>query len=141
METNLPTTGLYLKTDADICQVFKSLLGKIPNRSYQHVKGHQDTEKEADNLTIEAQLNVQADELATIFYWSNTTETQQAEWETIPRMTAHSVQLINNHGVTPRFITARVKDHLRNAALTPDLRAYMIEKYVNWNQKTPEMIN
>ena len=39
-------------------------MDSCPNVTFTHVKGHQDDEKEVNELPLEAQLNVEADALA-----------------------------------------------------------------------------
>jgi hypothetical protein len=70
------------------------------------------------------------------------TKTKWAFLEAVPSTPHCGAQLVNRHNPkAQRFITTRVRDELREAALTPDLRAYMIDKYDDWTQGTPETVD
>jgi hypothetical protein len=144
LQQKLPITGCNLKTDADVCQELAQTLNALPKRKIRHVKGHQD--REGAPLSLDAQLNVEADAQATEYFQTeistSPTKPKRAFLEAVPKMPHCGAQLVNRHNPkAQRFITTRVRDELREAALTPDLRAYMIDKYDGWTQGTPKTVD
>ena len=112
----------------------------------EHVKGHQDSQ--STDLSLPAQLNVEADRLATEYFDQKIKPPLEAgDYEFLKELetgsTIHScgAQLVNAHDIKyPRAITSSTRRLLREAALSPDLREYMIQKYHGWTQGTPEKV-
>ena len=123
----------YLLTDSDVeLQIlwsFDALQQTGIHIRLFHVKGHQDNTIPYDELSRPAQLNVQADKLATIQLKKKQRSTPYY------RLPASKVMLVINR----QEITAGFKFFIRNAYLTPDLRTYMIDKF-NWHATVPDMI-
>ena len=146
LQSTLPTTGLNLRADSDVCQQLLHNLEEIPNRQIKHVKGHQD--RSGAILSLDEQLNVLADEQATKYYKDELQNSSASDrhraldiLETVPAMPNSGAQLISRHDPNhPRAITSKIREHLRQAALTPALREYMIRKY-RWETSTPEKVN
>ena len=96
---------------------------KIKNEhlQVQHVKGHQDTKKKT--LTPQEKLNIQADKLA-------------EEAHNMPQMsgytpTGYTVLLYINGN----RITTKITKEILQAATTPEIRQYYMNKY-KWNEVT-----
>ncbi len=97
----------------------------------QHVKGHQDSNTEYAALSLEAQLNVDADVEAGFFQC-----TYPAQRPHIPRLPSNPVQLHLNGKV----ICARLKQQLREASTVPTYLAYVAKRF-KWEPSVAAMID
>ena len=97
-----------------------------------HVKGHQDSQRAFDQLPLMAQLNVEADALATTLY-----QTQFGSHRPQVLMCPGSgVHLATSSGT----ITARYREAVLEKSTSPALHQYIREKN-DWRSATMEMIN
>jgi hypothetical protein len=122
----------YLLTDSDVeIQILwsvKELETSGIKVKFAHVKGHQDNNTEFTNLSRPAQLNVLADRLASKRLLNKTI----CPYYHLP---ASQIMLF----IKGTAITAGYKYFIRNAYLTPNLRAYMIKKF-KWSPTIPDKI-
>ena len=89
------------------------------------MKSHQDSNAAYANLTLAAQMNCDADNLATAFH-----ETSQGMWHPplVPLLPHTCVQL----EVQGRTITGHYKTKLREQANLPQLKSYLKHRFA-WN--------
>ena len=97
-----------------------------------HMKGHQDMATPAEQLSIEAILNVQADALAGRFLRQDPVPKPMCYM--FPNTHAHLL-LINDCTITYRYPL-----RIRNAEYDPPMIVYLKEKY-GWNDATFKTVN
>jgi hypothetical protein len=97
-----------------------------------HVKSHQDDDTEIQLLPWEAQMNVQADKLATDYHLDNYAEPSKI----IPFIPPSQASLT----IKGETITRRYANRFRLEASSPDLRKRMILRY-KWNNQIFQSIN
>ena len=117
--------------DWDILIEIQDSLSKLSGITLQHVKGHQDREREYHTLDQMAQLNVDADARAGQY--------QDAHGATRPfvLMTPKTkVHLLGRSGT----VTGKYDAYLRAAATTPPLRTHMLVKY-SWTRRIFDSVN
>jgi hypothetical protein len=121
------TAKWNLRQDADILNLALKLLQDIP-ANFTHIKSHQDRVKTDKPLSLQAQLNIMADELAT----------RQQEKMTAPRMqvTTPFKHLIID-GVN---ITRNSQKWLLDTASRIPIQQYYYDKH-KWNSETFQSIN
>jgi hypothetical protein len=90
-----------------------------PNIHVEHVTGHQDRDIPYEELPLMAQLNVEADELASQYMLDHPRTTSR-----VPRLTHNLCQLELPHG----SINGRYKNTLRTAALRGDLWDHLMAR-------------
>lgn len=117
---------LELQTLHEISQLEKKGFTFLP---LQHVKAHQDDIKPYSELAREAQLNIDADRIATVFAHSN--YIQQKYYP--PSCVSASLY------IDSVAITARYKECLRHAMHFPALKKYMTVKW-DWTDRTVDQI-
>lgn len=100
---------------------------KIPR--FQHAKAHQDKHKSCGELSRDAQLNVQADELATSFQH---TDFIRQDYQ-VPSAVKASLY------IKKEAITSKLKECLRHKIHLPELQPYMQKKW-DWMDSTVEGI-
>jgi hypothetical protein len=100
--------------------------------TFQHVLGHQDDDKEYTDLTLPAQLNVDANEAAGAFHWSHSPTLQTI----VPLLPTTKAQL----NIGSNTITGHYKHHIRQAASRQDFldQCQVIHK---WDNSTFQTIN
>jgi hypothetical protein len=119
-----PFPNLTLLSDWDVTHEISQSL-----RTFQflptlcHVKGHQDATTPYAALSLEAQLNVDADAKAGLFQCM-----YPSQRPLIPRLPSNSVQL----HIAGKVICARLKQWIREAATVPQYIAY-VENRFKWN--------
>jgi hypothetical protein len=130
------------------CQESLALTGvsltAIPKSRTRHVEGHEDREGAPPSFDAKRRIaaEAQATEYSQTEISSSPTKTKRAFFEAVPTMPHCGAQLVKRHNPkAQRLITTRVRDELREAALKPDLRSYMIVKYDVWTQGTPETVD
>ena len=117
-------------TDADMCLCALKGLSRLGNYSLHHVKGHQDSSCKQKPLSVEAQLNIKADELATLQRRDGRSS------NTMPFLPGADIQLY----IQQRLITTRIDRAIQFASTTPKLRLYMESKY-DWDASTADRID
>jgi hypothetical protein len=116
-----PFPNLALASDWDVThQISTSLrtMAKIP--ILQHVKGHQDSHTDYRDLSLEAQLNVDADAEAG-FYQS----TYPAQRPLIPRPPTNHVQF----QIAGKIICAKLKTSIREASTVSTYLKYTATRF------------
>ena len=96
--------------------------------SVSHVKGHQDRTTLFQNLPREAQLNVEADTLATESFDS----TDKSVYQPFP---ANNTAL----KIGDTFITSKQRETLHSSHLSQALRAHMVHQF-DWSEGLPSQI-
>ena len=100
------------------------------NVTFNHVRGHQDSRKNKEQLTWEEELNIDCDHRARDAVSKYPTDTDT------PRLSSDRAQVrINGIAVTGSLAT-----NLRIAAHTPDLRDYLKQRW-NWDDRTIDYID
>ena len=120
-----------LQADWDVVVEIHRALAVLPGITLRHIKGHQDRKTRYDNLTLLAQLNVDADDMATLY------QTSHGRQRPIVLLTdTAKVHLITPEGtVTSRYSTA-----LRFlATYTPLMRS--LEERNGWSPQVRQLIN
>ena len=115
----------------DIVVNIRRKLHLLPDLILQHVRGHQDRRIQYHNLTLLAQLNVDADRKANQF------QAEQGEDRPIALLAAE----VGVHLVTPRgTITSRYASAIRHQASYGPLLKH-IQKRNKWPAHTPTQVN
>jgi hypothetical protein len=96
-----------------------------------HAKDHQDFHQEYEALSLEAQLNVDANIEAGLYQCMH-----PAQCPMIPWLPSNPVQL----HIAGKVICARLKQHIREAATVPKYLAY-VEKRFHWTPEITATIN
>jgi len=109
--------SVTLSADWDVLQAVTRYCKEIDLLTLTHVKGHQDDEKDTSELSLEAQLNVEADELA------GKIENINSSYACM--ITGTQVALQSKHGT----ITSKVARTIRRFASRRKVKVYMMEKY------------
>jgi exonuclease III len=121
-----------LRSDWDVLNEIRYTLGELPqNRTFKWVKGHQDRERSYDQLSLDAQLNVDADRLAGDYQ-----QRKGAPHPEVPRFPHNPAQLV----LSGQTITAGYKGRIRYAASSPALLQTIKERY-NWDDQVIQMID
>jgi hypothetical protein len=115
-----PYPNHTLKAEFDLTeQIYQTLQEADIQASFYHVKGHQDDKIEYNNLPFEAQLNIQADNLAESFYGQDNFQ------PTVPVLPACPAVLeIKSIRVTNNF-----RNQLEKAWTVPNYLTYLEEKH------------
>jgi hypothetical protein len=123
---------MCLKSEADVILQIQHEIHQchpqLLQLNIEHVYGHQDKVTPYHALPREAQLNVDADSFATNYLLHGT----QSVYSEFPQ---NPVNLYLNQGI----VTRNHKRIIRKAALSPDIRDYMIKKY-HWTSTVPNSI-
>jgi len=126
-----------LNPDHDALVTIAELSAKLPeNFRTKHVHGHQDNALEYEELSPPAQLNVDADELATIALQSALAEGATA-LQTIP-LPSCQAYLLNREGCI--ISSGEVKHHLRLSMPAENLMNYL-QRHQGWTDDTIHRIN
>ena len=129
----LTLARLYpLMPEWDLLVEIQSSLRLLPGVSVVYVKAHQDDQRPVEHLPLMAQLNVEADPLATSY---------QQQYGT------HCPQVLMSPGVGVHLVSAsgtitakQYKAVILERATSSDLRQYVQEKN-KWSESTFEMVN
>ena len=115
----------------DLLSIIIEELEKWPDLRLQHVRGHQDRTTAYDCLSLLAQLNVDADTMATRY---------QCEYGS-PRPIVFLTRTAGVHLVTPKgTITAHYDTAIRHQATYPALYKYLQERH-GWTTRVMSTIN
>ena len=125
LQTSLPFSDPFpnstLMADWDVTnEIVTSLRGLSRLPLLLHVKGHQDASTEYSSLSLEAQLNVEADTEAGQYQCSH-----PALRPSVPRLQSNPVQLHLDGKVIP----SRIKQRIREAYTTPPYYAHLATRY------------
>ena len=125
-----PYPNYTLKAEFDLTeQIYQSINDADLQATFQHVKGHQDDHQEYNKLSFEAQLNVQADELAEDFYGKFNFQPN------VPMLPACPAVLeIKTVTVTNDF-----RNQLQKAWTEPNYLTYLEQKF-DWSPDVMESI-
>jgi hypothetical protein len=103
----------------------------LPGINLVHVKGHQDEVKPYDSLPLLAQLNVDADKMASRY------QDEHGMSRPFALMASHTgAHLVHRSGT----ITSKYEERIRVLATSPPLREKIRSKY-SWSETTMRMIN
>ncbi|KAI2503536.1 hypothetical protein MHU86_10918 [Fragilaria crotonensis] len=120
-----------LSPEWDLIVNIRRLLCEMPGLSLEHVRGHQDRRGTYQRLSLLAQLNVDADDLANTF---------QREYGAI-RPLALLTEEAGVHLITPKgTVTTKYKTAIRHQATYGPLLAHLQARN-GWNASTTERIN
>ena len=120
-----------LAPDWDVVIKIQDALNKLPHIKLEHVKGHQDRDRQYYELDEMGQLIVDADAKARAYQ-----DAHGAARPLVPMMTSTRAHLVGPHGT----ITGNYADYLRYQATAPSLRAYILKKY-SWSEPIMSTIN
>ena len=120
-----------LQPDWDVLIEIQHAMTQMPEITLQFIKGHQDRSVRFERLSLLAQLNVEADEMATLF--QNTHGADRPVVIMSPRTRAH---LVTSEGT----ITSRYPEALRTAYTRPALQQY-IQRRNQWSDATFASVN
>jgi hypothetical protein len=127
-----PFPNLTLLSDWDLTHEINQSIrtfGRKPN--LVHVKGHQDTHTPYSELSLDAQLNVDADLEAGAYQC-----TYPAQRPLIPRLPSNPAQL----RIKGKVICARLKQRIREAATVPEYLAYVAKRF-GWDEATADSVD
>ena len=111
-----------LAPDWDLIELIYQSILELVTPAFDHVKGHQDSHCDYEDLPLVAQLNVDADELAT------TAKYIEYDAPVPPLVRVHLY-------IGGKLITTKYKQYIRNAASLPDFHRYQRKLY-HWNLPT-----
>ena len=117
--------------DWDVLIEIQDAMNKLPHIKLEHVKGHQDRDRQYHELDEMGQLNVDADAKARAYQ-----DTHGAARPLVLMMTSTRAHLVGPNGT----ITGNYADYLRYQATSPSLRAYILKKY-SWSESIMSTIN
>jgi ribonuclease HI len=121
-----------LLPEQDVIDEIVATIRKLPTATtIAWVKGHQDATQNYHQLTLSAQLNCEADELATAF----TTSGDYHSPTVIPLPHTPASLLLHNNSVT-----GHIKFRVREAASTPPLHRYLCHRF-RWDEEVIQMID
>jgi hypothetical protein len=115
----------------DLLVEIQSSLSILPGVSVVYVKAHQDDQRPVEQLPLMAQLNVEADALATQYQQQHGNHRPQVFMT--PSTGAH---LVSASGT----ITSKYKETVLEKSTAPALRQYIQEKN-SWTPSTMDMVN
>jgi hypothetical protein len=126
-----PNSHDFLKPDYDVqMQIIATIKELDIDIHTKHVKGHQDDDKTYDQLSYEAQLNIQADRLATQAW-----QTYFCAHPHVHYPDSRCTLYINNAAVNRAY-----RSYMRRAYSSHDAREYLMDKY-KWDVETCEGID
>jgi hypothetical protein len=132
MEWNTWYPSNALESEWDILSVILEYIPQLPVRpSVQHVKGHQDGDSPLVTLSLAAQLNCEADALATIALLVIAYPIPLS-----PVLPSAEYQL----DVADTTVTRKVQASLRFSATEPAMPQYLLDRN-NWDRETYESIS
>jgi hypothetical protein len=106
-------TNATLAPDWDLTEAIHASIQHLPSpTTFQHVKGHQDNHQKYSQLSLTAQLIVDANEAAGAFHWSHGPTHQ----ESVPLYPTTKVHF----NIGNKTITGHHKHHIRKAASRAD---------------------
>jgi hypothetical protein len=112
-----PFPNITLKADWDVThEIVETLKAMTITPSFEHIKGHQDDHTAYDDLSLEAQLNVDADEEAGRYQ-----QTFPAHRPNIPRLPHNLAQL----RIKDQTISSKLKESIREAYTVPPYMEYL----------------
>jgi hypothetical protein len=120
-----------LQPDWDVLIEIQHALRHLPELNLQFIRGHQDRTVQFARLSLMAQLNVEADEMASLY--QNTHGVDRPIVLMSPRTRAH---LVLTHGT----VTAQYPAALRTAYTGPALQQYIQHRHA-WSAATFTSIN
>jgi exonuclease III len=125
------TTLEPMQPDWDILIEIQNALSQLPEIQLQFIKGHQDRTTRFARLPLLAQLNVEADDMASIY--QDTFGSDRPLVILSPRTRAHLI--IRNETITSRYPAA-----IRHAYTGPALQLYIQDRN-GWSDSTFQSIN
>ncbi len=128
--SNLPVLDL-LQADWDILVEICHALEKLPGLTFQHIKGHQDRKTQYSRLSLLAQLNVDADRLASDYQEEYGSARPQVLMT--PRTRAHVL-------TTQGTVTSNYATSVRHLAGQKPLRQYIQARH-QWSDHTMQSVN
>lgn len=121
-----------LLPEQDVIDEIVATIRKLPTATtIAWVKGHQDATQNYHQLTLSAQLNCEADELATAF----TTSGDYHSPTVIPLPHTPASLLLHNN-----LVTGHINFRVREAASTPPLHRYLCHRF-RWDEEVIQMID
>jgi hypothetical protein len=127
-----PFPNITLASDWDVThEIASSLRTMLTIPTLKHVLGHQDSHAAFHDLSLEAQLNVEADEEAG-FFQSN----YPAQRPKISRLPSNNVQF----QIAGKTICAKLKQSIREAASVSNYLLYAAKRF-NWNPSVASTVD
>jgi hypothetical protein len=126
-------TNATLAPDWDLTQAIHASIQHLSSPpTFQHVKGHQDQHQKYSQLSLTAQLNVDAAEAAGAFHWSHAPTYQ----ESVPLYPTTKVHF----NIGTKTVTSHHKHHIRKAA---SREAFLVQCRIlhGWDLPTFHTIN
>jgi hypothetical protein len=112
-----------------IREIHQSLGGRKLRTAW--IKGHQDEDKEYDELSPEAKLNVDADNLASDYYWSGSGTRPSPQ---TPHLHEYRVTIAVNGTIYPTRIDEQVRYHINGSYLKEFLKRKHGWSESTWNK-------
>jgi hypothetical protein len=126
-------SNAYLVPDWDFTEaIYANIQHLTITPIFQHVMGHQDDTKAYSQLSLPAQLNVDADKAAGAFHWSHAS-TIQEKVPILPTTKAH-------FNIGNAIVTGHYKLHIRKAASQADFFA-QCQGIHKWDLSTFQKVN
>ena len=104
----------------------------LPDVAVVYVKAHQDEKRPVEQLPLMAQLNVEADALATLYQEQHGMHRTQ-----VLKSTSGGAYLVTASGT----VTAKYKEVILAKSTSPDLRNYIVQEKQKWTDSTMETVN
>ena len=124
--------NLTMSSDWDVLQAIIATMRSFNNKpTLSHVTGHQDRTIAFDNLSLPAQLNVEADDLAGCYVYDPNTDPSR-----VPRISGNTVQVHIPKGT----ITSRLKSVIRRHASEPAMRDHLCNRN-GWSKNELQLID
>ena len=132
LEWSYDFTYSTMNPDWDIQQAISSTVRQFPQiPAFLHVKGHQDNHADSSTLSLPAQLNIEADSLASSYIYPPTISSRIA-----PLIGGATALLHGPYGT----INSNYRSILRTLASAPSLRDYLCNKH-EWSPETFQSID
>ena len=127
-----PYPNYTLKADWDVThEIISTLQAMSLQVMFEHVKGHQDDHTAYENLSLEAQMNVDADAEAGQYQCSF-----PAQRPRIPRLPHNRAQLY----LSKKVISSKLKQSIREAYTVPPYMTYLCRRH-QWTPECLEMVD
>jgi len=132
MDAKYSTANQQLQPEQDVIQEVARTIVALPIKvNLKWVQGHQDRTRPYNSLTLEAQLNCEADKEAADFVNSDTNHSQ-----TVPPLPHTNCQFV----IQGLSITNKYKSRIHHAAQKRNLHDYTLRKFA-WDPETPSLID
>ena len=121
-----------LRSEYDITeQIYKTQHDHNIKATFHWVKGHQDNNKDKEDLPLEAQLNIEADELAGEY------QDEHGKYRPLVNMLPSCPAMLSIHGIS---VTSNYRKQLIKAYVEPEYIGYLMRRF-DWNEEIVQIIS